>query len=44
MIFDAHQPIAGDFSNVRGVQVPLLEDALDLGLAALLHDEQHALL
>ena len=43
-ILDAQQAVVGDVADVRRVQIPLLEDALDLGLAALLDDEQHALL
>ena len=44
VILHAHRAVGGDVADVDGVQVPLLEDPLDLGLAPLLHDEQHPLL
>ena len=37
-------PSLGHLADAHGVEVPFLEDALDFGFAALLGDEQHALL
>jgi hypothetical protein len=39
-----HTARVGHRAHVRGVQVPFREHALDLALAALLHDDEHALL
>ena len=44
VILDAQDAVGRDVADVGGVQVPLLEDRLDLRLAPLLDDEQHALL
>ena len=38
------QTIAGDFADVHGVQIPFVEDPLDLRLPASLDHQQHALL
>jgi hypothetical protein len=40
----AQQTVVGDVADVRGVEVPLLEDLLDLRLASPLHDHQHPFL
>ena len=44
VISDAKQAVGGDLANVRGVQVPFVEDALDFGFASLLHHQEHPLL
>ena len=43
-IFDTQHAVVRHFADVDRVEIPLVENALDLGLAAALHDEQHALL
>ena len=40
----AQQPVGRHLTDADGVQIPLLEDALDLRLAPAPHDEQHPLL
>ena len=42
--FTRSSPSSVTVADAHGVQVPLLEDPLDLGLASLLGDEQHPLL
>ena len=44
LILHPQHAVAGDLADVRRVKVPLVEDALDLGFAAALDDQQHALL
>ncbi len=43
-LLHAKQSVSRHFSDVHRMQVPLVEDALDLRFAAALHDEQHPLL
>ena len=44
MVFYAHPAVSGHLADVHGVQIPLVEDALDFGFAPALDDEQHPLL
>jgi hypothetical protein len=44
LVLDAHHVVIRDISDLSGVQVPLLEDALDVGLAPFLDDQEHSLL
>ena len=43
-ILHAQHAVVGHLADAHRVQIPLLEDALDLGFAAALDDEQHPLL
>ena len=44
LVLDAHSAVRRDLANADRVEVPLLEDALDLSLAPTLDDKEHALL
>ena len=44
VVLHAHPVVGRDLADAHGMEIPFVEDALDLGLAALLDDEQHALL
>ena len=41
---DAEDPVVHHVADVRGMEIPLVEDCFDLRLAPFLDDEQHALL
>ena len=43
-LLDSEHPVGRYLADMHRVQVPLVEDPLDLGFAAAFHDEQHPLL